>query len=114
MLLIYGTRDGWSAMTQESFGELMAAHGRLQAELRASGEFVATSELPLENAKVVRRSGAVVDVAAGPLNPEGDIVAGYYLVECVSIERATEIASALAEAEFGLIEVRQTMSAPVH
>jgi hypothetical protein len=114
MLLIYGTHDGWSSMTQESFGELMAAHGRLQAELRSSGEFVATSELPLENAKIIRRRAGVVDVSAGPLNPDGDILAGYYLVECATIERAAEIASTLAEAEFGLIEVRQTTSVPQH
>jgi hypothetical protein len=114
MLLIYGTHKGWSAMTEEAFGELMAGHGRLQAELRATGEFVATNELPLENAKIVRRVDGALKIATGPLNPDGDIIAGYYQVECSGIDRATEIAERLAEVEFGLIEVRQTSRDPEH
>jgi hypothetical protein len=114
MLLIYGSHDGWNSMTEQSFGELMAAHERLQAELKSTGEFVSTGELPLEDARIVRTHDGRLEIAPGPLNPEGDIVAGYYLVEFATIERATELAGSLAEAEFGLIEVRRTTSAPSH
>jgi hypothetical protein len=76
MLLIYGTHEGWSAMTEESFAALIAGHGRLQAELRATGEYVETNELPLDDARIARRVDGAVHVTRGPLNPDGDIVAG--------------------------------------
>lgn len=114
MLVIYGNYAGWKSSTKEDFEKLMAGHARLQAELTASGEFVATSELPLDNAKIVSTRGGSLAVTAGPLNPGGDIVAGYYMVECATVERASEIAGVLAEIEFGLIEVRQMTRDPQH
>jgi hypothetical protein len=114
MLVIYGNYAGWKSSTQEDFQKLMTGHGRLQAQLTASGEFVATSELPLDNAKVVSTRSGFPVVTAGPLNAEGDIVAGYYVVECTDVERASDIAGLLAEIEFGLIEVRQMTRDPQH
>lgn len=114
MILIYGNIEGWKSMDAESFGALMAAHGALQQELKASGEFVETNELPIENAKIVRTKGGVSEVTDGPFIEIKEIVAGYYIVECSGIERATEIAGKLGEAEFGLVEVRQMTSQPSH
>lgn len=112
MLLIYASFDGWNSATEEDYRELMTGHGRLQAELRSSGEFVSVSELPLDNAVVVRTADGSPAVTTGPLYAEGDFVAGFYQVECESGERAAEIAGQLAEIEFGLIEVRQMSRDP--
>ncbi len=114
MILIYGNVESWEAMTPESFAALMAAHEALQAELKESGEFVDTNELPAENAKIVRRRDGVAEVTDGPFTEVKEIVAGYYIVDCVDMARATEIAGKLAESEFGLVEVRQMTSTPVH
>src|ERR1700710_2928878 len=114
MILIYGNLESWKAMDADSFAALMAAHGALQQELKASGEFVDTNELPLDNAKIVRTRGGVAEVTDGPFVEIKEIVAGYYIVECEGIDRATEIAGKLAEAEFGLVEVRQMTSQPDH
>ena len=114
MILIYGNMDAWNAMTPDSFSALMAAHGALQEELKASGEFVDTNELPAENAKIVRTRGGVSEVTDGPFVEIKEIVAGYYIVECAGLDRAIEIAGKLAEAEFGLVEVRQMSSEPRH
>ena len=92
----------------------MSAHVALQQELKASGEFVDTNELPVDNAKIVRTKGGVSEVTDGPFVEIKEIVAGYYIVECAGIGRATEIAGKLAEAEFGLVEVRQMTSQPTH
>jgi len=112
MLLIYASYAGWSSSTPEDYVTLMAGHDRLLAELRSSGEFVAVSELPLDNAKIVRTADGSTTVTPGPLNGEGDILAGFYQVECANGERAAEIAGRLAEIEFGLIEVRQMARDP--
>ena len=114
MILIYGNVESWKAMDAESFAALMAAHGALQQELRASGEFVDTNELPVQNAKIVRKKGGRTEVTDGPFVEVKEIVAGYYIVECDGMERATEIAGQLAETEFGLVEVRQMTSQPEH
>ncbi|WP_308465045.1 YciI family protein [Rathayibacter soli] len=114
MLLIYGTEAAWAAMTRPAFEALMAKHAALQQELRASGEFIDTNELVTENSKVVRTSHRAVEVTDGPFVEVEEVLAGYYLVECDSIERATAIAATLGEAEFGLVEVRATTREPDH
>lgn len=114
MILIYGNVESWKAMNADSFAALMAAHGALQRELKESGEFVDTNELPVENAKIVRTRNGVSEVTDGPFVEITEIVAGYYIVECDGIDRATEIAGRLGEAEFGLVEVRQMTSEPRH
>ena len=114
MILIYGNVESWKAMDAESFAALMAAHRALQQELRASGEFVGTNELPVQNAKIVRKKGGLTEVTDGPFVEIKEIVAGYYIVECDGMDRATQIAGQLAEAEFGLVEVRQLTSQPEH
>lgn len=114
MILIYGNMDSWKAMNADSFAALMAAHSALQQELKASGEFVDTNELPLDNAKIVRKKGGVSEVTDGPFVEVKEIVAGYYIVECEGIDRATQIAGNLAEAEYGLVEVRQMTAQPSH
>jgi hypothetical protein len=53
-------------------------------------------------------------VTDGPFVEIKEILAGYYIVECESMDRATQIAGKLAEAEFGLVEVRQMTSQPRH
>lgn len=114
MILIYGNVEGWESMDASSFHALMAAHAALVKELKASGEFVDTNELPAQDSKVVRTKGGVVEVTDGPFVEVKEIVAGYYVVECSSMDRATSIAGKLAEAEFGLVEVRQMTSEPSH
>jgi hypothetical protein len=114
MILIYGNVESWKAMNADSFAALMAAHGALQDELKASGEFVDTNELRAENAKIVRTRGGVSEVTDGPFVEIKEIVAGYYIVDCDTLDRATEIAGKLGEAEFGLVEVRELTSDPQH
>jgi hypothetical protein len=114
MLLIYGNHDGWNAMTQESFADLMDAHRALQEELTISGELVDTNELPIEGSKIVRGVQGKPLITDGPFTESKEIVAGYYIVDCASIDRAAEIAARLGEIEFGLIEVRKISRDPEH
>lgn len=114
MILIYGNVAAWNAMRADSFGTLMAAHHALVEELKALGEFVETNELPIEDSRTVRMRGGQSEVTDGPFVEIKEIVAGYYIVECDSVDRATAIAARLAEAEFGLVEVRRLTAQPSH
>ncbi|MDN5766259.1 MAG: YciI family protein [Humibacillus sp.] len=114
MILIYGNAASWEALDADASAAIVAAHEVLQEELEASGEFVDASELPPENAKIVRMKGSMAEVTDGPFVELKEIVAGYYVVTCSSLERATEIAARLAAAEFGLVELRQMVREPGH
>jgi hypothetical protein len=106
MLLIYGNYEGWNALGEGGGKRIMAAHRAVTDELVANGELVETHELRPDDAKVVRSSAGIPTVTDGPFVETKEIVAGYYIVDCASIDRATEIAGRLGEAEFAPIEVR--------
>jgi len=46
----------------------------------------------------------------GPFAEVKEHLAGFYLVDCDSVERAVEVASRVPEAEFGMVEVRPVLS----
>jgi hypothetical protein len=79
----------------------------VQNELSASGELLDHKELALDNAKIVRTERRIFVITNGPFAGDKEILGGYYLVDCVSLERATEIAGRFLEAEFAPIEVRR-------
>jgi hypothetical protein len=45
----------------------------------------------------------------GPFAEAKEFLAGFYLVECGSVERAVEIAARIPDAEFGTVEVRPVL-----
>jgi hypothetical protein len=83
-------------------------HRAVQNELSASGELLDHKEPALDNAKIVRTERLIPVITNGPFAGDKEILGGYYLVDCVSLERATEISSQFLEAEFAPIEVAPT------
>lgn len=106
LLLIPNNVDTWNALTAPETGAIMQAHASLQQELRATGEFVEAHELG-EEAKFVKNSGGTCTVTDGPFMETKEIVAGYYIVDCVDLARAVEIAGKLGEATLWPIQVRR-------
>jgi hypothetical protein len=106
LLLIPNNVDTWNTLSEPEIEAIMQAHTSLQKELRASGEFVEAHELG-EEAKFVRRNGSTSTVTDGPFIETKEIVAGYYIVDCVDLARAVEIAGKLGEATLWPIEVRR-------
>ncbi|NEM89932.1 hypothetical protein [Galbitalea soli] len=56
---------------------------------------------------MVRSTDGQLAITAGPLYDSADFASGYYLLDCVDIDRACEIAGRLHESRFAPIEVRQ-------
>jgi hypothetical protein len=106
LVMIYGNTSTWEA-TEREFDRVMRVHREVQAELTASGELLETDELSVEDARVVRATGGVRVVTDGPFAEAKELLAGYYLLECAGLDRATEIAGRFAEAEWSPIEVRR-------
>lgn len=110
MVLIYGNETAWNDLSQEAMDSLERTHATVQAELTQSGELIGTNALAVPDARVVRtRKGAPL-VTDGPFTEAKEIIAGYYILDCVDFDRATEIAARFAEAEFAPIDVRRIKS----
>jgi hypothetical protein len=106
LMLIPNNVDTWNAFSSSEIEAIMQAHTSLQRELRASGEFVEAHELGKE-AKFVQMNGGTCTVTDGPFMETKEVVAGYYIVDCVDMERAVEIAGKLREATLWPIEIRR-------
>lgn len=126
MLMMYAPRgtgdyqiNNWSPQDFEAHIGFMH---RFNKELTESGEFVGAEGLaPPGEAKIVRanKSGGP-PVTDGPFAEAKEFLAGYWIVEVDSPERAYEIAAKASAAPgpggkplFMPIEVRQVMSAPL-
>ncbi|MGV8896049.1 MAG: YciI family protein [Rhodoglobus sp.] len=106
LLLIPSNVETWESLPATEIEAIMGAHASLQKELIASGEFVEAHELS-EQAKFVTSKDGRSTVTDGPFMETKEFVAGFYIVDCVDITRAAEIAGKLGESKLWPIEIRQ-------
>ena len=113
VILIYSnprSRELWEQFSAEERSEGLAAYASLVEDLSASGELVVTEALgdPSLTKRVTAGQGGAI-TSDGPFAEAKELLAGFFLVDCESTERAVEIAARVPEAEFGLVEVRPVM-----
>jgi hypothetical protein len=103
MLLMNGTQENFKSFGSMAVEEIQA-HVRfmhdLNRDLKSSGEFVDAQGLaPVDQAKLVRaKAGGAPIVTDGPFAESKEFLAGYWLLECKSLERAIEIATRISGA----------------
>ncbi|MET9002783.1 YciI family protein [Amycolatopsis sp. Hca4] len=109
LLAMHMNPDVWAGLSERAREEVMTGHGEFIRRIRESGEMISTQALaaPAESA-VVRVKDGLPAVTDGPFAESKEFLAGYYLVECASRERAYEVAAMIPDAKIeGLgIEVR--------
>jgi hypothetical protein len=107
LLIITMNPEVWDALSEEEHEAVFAGHDRFQKEIVRPGELLSSVALaPPTDTKTVRvRDGASV-VTDGPYAEAKEFLAGYYMVDCDTLERATELAAAIPDAGFSGIEVR--------
>jgi len=109
MILTYGSQQDYDAMvgkagdtpawSAEDFAAMGAFMESFNKDLVESGELVETRGLtaPVHTRRVQGRlQGGVPVVTDGPYAEAQEVLAGYWIVECESFDRATEIAARLA------------------
>ncbi len=118
VILIYSnpeSRKMWDGFSAEEQQAGLAYYASLTDELAASGELVAAERLaePAETIRLPASDDAIgplgrddVISSDGPFAEVKEVLAGFYLVEVGSTERALEIARRMPESELGLIELR--------
>ena len=110
MLLIYGNQELWDSFPPEDMERIIRETGALQAELRASGEFVgAWGVADQVQAKTVHLDSGVPVVTDGPYIEAKEYLGSFDIIDVDSEERALEIAARVPFASVGRVEVRPLM-----
>lgn len=112
VILIYSnpeSRRMWDGFSAEEQQAGLAYYASLTDELVASGEWVASERLAAPDTAIRLPAREDAISSDGPFAEVKEVLAGFYLVEVGSPERALQIARRVPESELGLVELR-----PVH
>ncbi len=109
MILLYGSQQDYDALTgkpapgkptwaPEDFAAMGAFMAGFSKDLTESGELVETRGLTAPvHARRVQLAGGVPVVTDGPYAETQEVLAGYWIVDCDSFDRATRIAARLTD-----------------
>jgi hypothetical protein len=110
LLIIHDNPALMETLPKDELDAIMNAHEPFQAELKASGELVGFAALAdPSNSRVVRVRDGVPAVTDGPFVEAKEYLAGFYVIDCDTPERAAEIAAKLNETKHVGIEIRPVM-----
>jgi hypothetical protein len=110
LLMIYLNPATIEALSEEDRNEIFGGHDALVAQIKESGEmlgYVALAD-PSTSTSVRVRDG-VTSATDGPYVEAKEFLAGYYAVECDTVQRAIDIAALIPDARLTAIEVRPVM-----
>ena len=104
------SRHAWEGFSDDQRAEGFAVYAALNEELAASGELIVTEALadPSLGRRVSVREGRTI-TSDGPFAEAKELLAGFYLVDCETMDRAVEIAARVPEADMDLVEVRPVL-----
>jgi hypothetical protein len=116
MVLIYANPRNWehpiflhegTDISEAERAEMLAQFGQMMEETAASGERQTAYALagPSEAKLVSAKSGQLL-TTDGPFAEAKEFLAGTFVFECESFERALEIAGRFPDLRFGTVEVR--------
>jgi hypothetical protein len=105
------SREIWEGFSEDERAEGYRYYAALTDELAASGELLVSEALtdPSLTTRVSVRDGQTF-TSDGPFAEAKELLAGFFLLECDSAERAVEIAARVPEAGLGLVEVRPILT----
>ncbi len=113
LILIYSnpeSREIWAGLSRDERAVGLQAYAQLNEDLQTSGELIASEALAdrMTARRVAVRDGRPI-VTDGPFAEAKEQLAGIFLVDCDTADRAVEIAARVPEAELGLVELRPVM-----
>jgi hypothetical protein len=110
MVLIYTNPSTWETLSEQEREQLMGEFDAYNKELVDSGELVGGAALadPAQ-AKTVKVSDGETTATDGPFAESKEHLAGYFIIDVESEERAIEVASRDPNARLMGVEVRAIM-----
>jgi hypothetical protein len=113
LILIYSnpaSRAVWEGLSDAQRAAFGRGHVALSQELAASGELVISEGLAdVSLATRVRVREGHTLTSDGPFAEAKEHLAGFYLVDCESLDRAIEHAVRVPDAAYGEVEVRPVL-----
>lgn len=118
LLLIYGNPTNWihpifmhqANTTEAERAAMMTADEALMQEITESGELIEAHALTApETTRAICLQNGVPAVTDGPFAEAKEQLAGVFILDCETPERAVEIASRFPDIRFGPVVVRQVM-----
>ena len=107
LCLIYEDEAVMEQRTPEVLAALQAAYRTFTDQILKSGEHVGGEALAsVRTATSVRVREGKVMLTDGPFAETREHLAGFYLIECETLDRALELAGQIPTAQSGTIEVR--------
>lgn len=110
LALLYGDEIAWEALSDTERAALYERYREVSDAAREAGVLAGGSQLaPTRDATTVRVRRDETLVTDGPYAEVKEVLGGYFLLECESMEEALEWAARIPAADHGAVEVR-----PVH
>jgi hypothetical protein len=111
LLMIYANDETFACFAPDEMERLIADTEALQAELRASGEWLAAYGVAdqVQCKTVTTKSGEPL-VTDGPYIETKEYLGSFDIIDCESLERALEIAAMVPFSRYGSVEVRPLMA----
>lgn len=114
LIMIYTnteSRQAWQALSDTEKKAGLDLYAALNEELVKSGEMIMSEalDLPGTGKRLALRDRQVI-TSDGPFAEVKEHLAGFYLVDVESMERALEIGARLPEVTAGMVEVRPVLS----
>lgn len=110
VVLIYSnpaSREIWEGFSDAQRSEGLDYYAALRDDLAASGELIVSAALAEPSvAKRVAVSDGRTTTTDGPFAEVKEHLAGFFLLDCDSVEQAVDTAARMPEAALGLVEVR--------
>ncbi|HKN99945.1 MAG TPA: YciI family protein [Pseudonocardiaceae bacterium] len=105
------TRHVWEGLTDEQRRQFGQAHLDFGQHLIDTGQLVAAEGLAdIDQARFVSVTGDETLVTDGPFAEVKEYLAGFYVVECATIDDATALAATLPDARNTHVEVRPVLN----
>ncbi|TQV84718.1 YciI family protein [Exilibacterium tricleocarpae] len=106
-LLIYQAEGLWEALSAAEQEALLGKHGALQEHTKQQGTFGAAVKLtPSATAITVNKEGGKVTVTDGPFSETKEVLAGFYVFQCDTLEQAIDYAERIPHIQAGKVEIR--------
>jgi hypothetical protein len=100
----------FDTLTEAERCAIFEGHDAFQGPLRESGELVGSVGLAdPSNSTTVKVRDGVPAVTDGPYLESKEFLAGFYVVDCETVDRANELAAQIPDAALTAIEVRPMM-----
>jgi hypothetical protein len=111
LLAIYNDSDIRNGMSEEDLSALSNEYWKYTEELEKSGLGRGGEGLePVSTATTVRVRDGKTQVTDGPFAETKETLAGFYMIECGTLDQAIDWASRIPGARSGSIEVRPVMT----